>query len=78
MTDSNAALFDAANAFAGCICGIHYVLHRQGLLPGTWCLNPREQLSPGQAEEIDRVRACYPHLVDDAFVAEHRDAWLRP
>ena len=78
VTDSNAALFDAANAFAGCICGIHYVLHRQGLLPGTWCLNPREQLSPGQAEEIDRVRAWYPHLVDDAFVAEHRDAWLRP
>ncbi len=55
VTDCNAALFDAANAFAGCICGIHEVLRRQGLLQGTWCLNPREQLSPGQAEEIDRV-----------------------
>ena len=77
VTDCNAALFDAANGFAGCICGIHEVLRRQGLLPGTWCLNPNERLSPGQAEEIDRVAAAYPHLIDDAFVAEHRDAWLK-
>ena len=77
VTDCNAALFDAANGFAGCICGIHEVLRRQGLLPGTWCLNANEQLSPGQAEEIDRVAAAYPHLIDDAFVAEHRDAWLK-
>ena len=76
VTDCNAALFDVANAYAGCICGIHEVLRRQGLLPGTWCLNPREQLSPGQSEEIDRVAAAYPHLTDDAFVREHRDAWL--
>ena len=77
VTDCNAALFDAANGFAGCICGIHEVLRRQGLLPGTWCLDPHERLSPGQAEEIDRVAAAYPHLNDDAFVAEHRDAWLK-
>ncbi len=76
VTDCNAALFDAANAFAGCICGIHEVLRRQGLLQGTWCLDPHQQLSPGQSEEIDRVAAAYPHLTDDAFVAEHRDAWL--
>jgi hypothetical protein len=76
ITDCNAALFDAANGFAGCICGIHEVLRRQRLLRGTWCLNPREQLSPGQAEEIDRVAAAYPHLTDDAFVNEHRDEWL--
>ncbi|MGA2032110.1 MAG: dihydrodipicolinate synthase family protein [Thermoguttaceae bacterium] len=76
VTDCNAALFDAANAFAGCICGIHEVLRRQGLLAGTWCLNPHEQLSPGQTEEIDRITAAYPHLTDDAFVAEHRDEWL--
>ena len=76
VTDCNAALFDAANAFAGCICGIHEVLRRQGLLQGTQCLNAREQLSPGQSQEIDRVTAAYPHLTDDAFVAEHRDAWL--
>ena len=76
VTDSNAAFFDTANAFAGCIPGIHEVLRRQGLLPGTWCLNPHEVLSPGQKEEIDRVYAAYPHLNDDAFVRENLDQWL--
>jgi dihydrodipicolinate synthase/N-acetylneuraminate lyase len=76
VTDANAALFDAANGFAGCIAGIHEVLRRQGLLAGTWCLDPNEDLSPGQAEEIDRVCAAYPHLNDDAFVAAHIDEWL--
>ena len=55
VTDANAAFFDSANGFRGCITGIHEVLRRQGLLAGTWCLNPEEQLSPGQAEEIERV-----------------------
>lgn len=77
VTDSNAAFFDAANAFAGCIAGLHEVLRRQGLLEGTWCLNPKETFGPGQLAEIDRVYKAYPHLNDDAFVAEHRDAWLR-
>lgn len=77
ITDANAAFFDAANGFAGCIAGVHEVLRRQGLLEGTWCLDPRETLSPGQAEEIDRVYAAYPHLHDDAFVREHLDEWLR-
>jgi dihydrodipicolinate synthase/N-acetylneuraminate lyase len=77
ITDANAAFFDAANQFAGCIPGIHEVLRRQGLLEGTWCLDPKENLSPGQQEEIDRVYRSYPHLNDDAFVSEHRDAWLR-
>jgi dihydrodipicolinate synthase/N-acetylneuraminate lyase len=76
LTDANAALFDARNAFRGCIPGIHEVLRRQGLLAGRWCLDPREDLSPGQAEEIDRVLAAYPHLADDAFVRENRDRWL--
>src|SRR5262249_24110969 len=71
VTDCNAAFFDAANRFAGCIAGIHDVLRRQGLLEGTWCLDPRESLSPGQAEEIDRVYAAYPHLNDDCFVREN-------
>ena len=26
--------------------------------------------------QIDRVYGAYPHLNDDAFVAQHRDAWL--
>ena len=76
VTDSNAAFFDAANGFAGCIAGLHEVLRRQGLLEGLWCLDPNEGLSPGQMEEIDRVYQAYPHLNDDVFVAEHRDAWL--
>jgi dihydrodipicolinate synthase/N-acetylneuraminate lyase len=76
VTDANAAFFDAANGFAGCIAGLHEVLRRQGLMAGRWCLDPEEDLSPGQMEEIDRVYAAYPHLQDDAFVAAHRDAWL--
>jgi dihydrodipicolinate synthase/N-acetylneuraminate lyase len=77
LTDANAALFDAANRFAGCIAGLHEILRRQGLLTGRWCLDPAEDLSPGQLEEIDRVTAAYPHLADDTFVREHLDAWLR-
>jgi len=77
VTDSNAAFFDPGHGFAGCIAGLHEVLRRQGLLEGIWCLNPKETLSPGQKEEIDRVYRAYPHLNDDAFVAKHRDDWLR-
>lgn len=77
LTDVNAAVFDAANGFAGCIAGIHEVLRRQGLLEGTWCLDPEELLSPGQALELDRVMAAYPALADDAFVLKHRHDWLR-
>lgn len=77
VTDMNAAIFDAANNFAGCIAGIHEVLRQQGLLEGIWCLEPREKLSPGQRAEIDRVCRAYPHLTDDAFVAWHLDKWLR-
>ena len=76
ITDANAAFFDAANHYAGCIPGIHEVLRRQGLLGGTWCLDPHETLSPGQLQEIDRVYAAYPALNDDAFVNAHRDEWL--
>ncbi len=76
VTDMNAALFDVAHQFAGCIPGVHEILRRQGLLPGTWCLNPEEVLSPGQSEELDRVCQSYPHLTDDAFVEENRDEWL--
>ena len=68
VTDVNAALFDPANSFHGCIPGIHEVLRRQGLLEGRWCLNPKEELSVGQMEEIERVYQDYPHLNDDEFV----------
>ncbi len=76
ITDANGALFDVVNDFAGCIAGCHEVLRRQGLLQGTWCLNPDEAMSPGQAEELDRVIADYPHLCDDGFVAENLERWL--
>jgi hypothetical protein len=76
VTDMNAAVFDVANAYRGCIAGVHAVLERQGLLAGRWCLDPAEDVSPGQLAEIDRVvRAC-PHLVDDAFVEANRARWL--
>ena len=77
ITDSNAAFFDARNGFHGCIAGIHEVLRRQGLLAGRWCLDPSEDLSPGQNEEISRVYAAYPHLNDDEFVAANLDVWLK-
>jgi dihydrodipicolinate synthase/N-acetylneuraminate lyase len=77
ITDANAAIFDAANGFAGSVAGIHEILRRQGLMAGRWCLDPNEDLSPGQLGEIDRVYAAYPHLLDEDFVAEHRDEWLR-
>jgi dihydrodipicolinate synthase/N-acetylneuraminate lyase len=76
LTDANAAVFDAANGFHGVIPGIHEVLRRQGLMAGTWCLDPHETLSPGQADEIARVSAAYPDLTDDAFVAAHLAEWL--
>ena len=76
VTDMNAALFDAANNFAGCIPGILEVLRRQGLVPTNLCLNPHEVLSPGQAEELTRVAEAYPELTDDAFVAENLGKWL--
>jgi dihydrodipicolinate synthase/N-acetylneuraminate lyase len=76
LTDANAAIFDASHGFAGCIPGIHEVLRSQGLLAGRWCLDPHEELSPGQLEEIQRVRGAYPWLADDGFVAENRDRWL--
>ena len=76
VTDSNSALFDVAHDFKGCIAGCHEVLRRQGLLEGIWCLDPNEGLSPGQANEIDRVHAAYPALNDDSFVKQHLARWL--
>jgi dihydrodipicolinate synthase/N-acetylneuraminate lyase len=76
VTDCNSAFFDVANNFAGCIPGCHEVLRRQGLLEGTWCLDPNEKLSPGQAEEIDRVYSEHGELADDAFVKANLERWL--
>jgi dihydrodipicolinate synthase/N-acetylneuraminate lyase len=76
VTDANSAFFDVAHDFAGCIPGCHEVLRRQGLLEGTWCLDPKEVLSPGQVAEIDRVYAAYPEMNDDAFVRANLEKWL--
>lgn len=76
VTDMNAAIFDVANGFRGCIAGIHEVLRRQGLMQGRWCLDPEEDLSQGQMEEIDRVVRAYPRLTDDDFVKENLCRWL--
>jgi len=76
VTDCNAALFDVAHQFRGCIAGCHEILRRQGLLQGIWCLDAEEGLGDGQAAELTRVSRDYPHLTDDAFVAEHLARWL--
>ncbi len=77
ITDANAVLFDAKNNFAGCIAGLHEILCRQGLMAGRWCLDPNEELSPGQMAEIDRICRDYPHLTDDDFVRENLSRWLQ-
>ncbi|MFC4025073.1 dihydrodipicolinate synthase family protein [Oceanobacillus longus] len=76
ITDANAAFFDSSNSFKGSIAGINEVLRRQGLLQGNWCLLEKEKLSPGQAEEIDRVYRSYPHLHDDEFVKANLTKWF--
>lgn len=77
VTDCNAVLFDVANHFRGCIPGLLEVLRQQGLVAERCCLDPEEVLSAGQDSEIDRIRAAYPHLTDDQFVAEHLSDWLQ-
>lgn len=76
VLDLNQAVFDPGHDFHGVIAGVHEMLRQQGLLAGTWCLDPDEGLSPGQAEEISRVRSAYPALTDDDFVAAHIRDWL--
>lgn len=77
VTDANGVFFDAKNGFAGCIPGVHEVLHRQGLMENIYCLNPNEVLSEGQSEEIDRIMESYPHLTDDEFINSHIDEWKK-
>jgi len=76
VTDMNAAIFDPAHQYTGCIPGIHHVLCQQGLLQHEICLDPGEKLSPGQAGEIDRIRTAYPHLTDDQFITQNISNWL--
>jgi hypothetical protein len=75
VTDCNAAIFDVAHDFAGCIPGCHEILRRQGLMRTAHCLDPDEVLSPGQASEIDRICATHSDLTDDAFVGANLSRW---
>lgn len=76
VTDCNGAIYDALNDLRGCIPGCLEVLRRQGLLAGTWCLDPAETMSPGQIDEIDRVYRQYPEMNDDGFVRANLQRWL--
>ena len=76
VTDCNRAIYDAQHDFRGCIPGCHEVLKRQGLFEGTWCLDPNEVLSPGQAQLIDQVYLDYPDMNDDEFVRANLNRWL--
>ena len=79
VTDMNSAIFDTRNNFRGCIAGIHEILSRQGLLEGRWCLDPDEDLSDGQSEELDRICRTYHDIcsAEHDFIREHLDTWLR-
>jgi dihydrodipicolinate synthase/N-acetylneuraminate lyase len=77
LTYANSVIFDAANGFSGCIPGIHEVLRLQGILAGRWCLDPNEELSPGQGEQIARLFDDYDDLPDKDFVKAHLHEWLR-
>jgi dihydrodipicolinate synthase/N-acetylneuraminate lyase len=76
ITSANAALFDARNNFAGCIAGLNEILRRQGFLEGRWCLDPSDDLSPGQIKEVECIYRNYPHLNDDEFVSQNIVRWL--
>jgi hypothetical protein len=76
MTLANKAIFDADSNFAGCIPGISYILHRQGLMRHISMLDPADRLSPGQTDRIDQIIREYPYLIDDDFVRANLDAWL--
>ncbi|WIY00963.1 dihydrodipicolinate synthase family protein [Amycolatopsis mongoliensis] len=76
LVEVNAAVFDVAHGFAGCVAGVNEVLRQQGLLGSSRCLSTAERLSPGQAELIEQARHRFPHLFDETFVREHRDDWL--
>jgi dihydrodipicolinate synthase/N-acetylneuraminate lyase len=65
LTAANAAIFDVANGFRGCIAGVHEILRRQRLMEGIWCLDPDEGLSEGQMAEIDRVCKTFPQLGEE-------------
>ena len=67
LTMANAAIFDAANGYRGCLPGILEVLRGQKLVRGTWTFDVNETLSDRQSEEIGRLISRFPELTDDDF-----------
>lgn len=76
LTEVNAAVFDVRHDFAGCVPGVNEVLRQQGLAATARCFSPTEQLSAGQSELIAQARTRHPDLLDEQFIAEHREEWL--
>lgn len=76
LTDFNSAIFDPVHNFSGCLSGINEMLRRDGLLPSRLCLTESEDLSPGQAKELDRVSKAYPEWQDSEFIRANLDRWL--
>ncbi|TBT83029.1 dihydrodipicolinate synthase family protein [Propioniciclava sinopodophylli] len=77
LVEVNAAVFDVAHGFEGCVAGVNEVLRQQGLARSAVCLSEREALSHGQSELIANARARFPDLFDEDFIAENLDHWLR-
>ena len=77
VTDMNAALFDVAHDFAGCIAGIQWVLKTYGIIRSDRCLNEHERLSTGQEAALRQVMHAYPHLCDETLILSERDRWRR-
>lgn len=77
LVEINAAIFDVAHDFAGCVPGVNEVLRQQGLLGSARCLSSGERLSPGQQDAITAVRSRFPRLLDEEFVADNKHLWLQ-
>jgi hypothetical protein len=75
LVEVNGAVFDAVNSFAGCVPGVNEVLRQQGILATASTLG-EDSLSPGQSELIAQARSSRPELLDESFVAAHRDGWF--
>lgn len=75
MVDINHAVFDVDHNFAGCVPGVNEVLRQQGLVPTADTLGT-DTLSAGQSDLIAQVRARYPNLLDEQFIAANREDWL--
>lgn len=75
VIEINAAVFDVANNFAGCVPGVNEVLRQQGFGGDALTLLEGERISAGQAELIQAARSRFGDLLDEEFVATNIDGW---